>query len=70
MYVYNGISNQLPNQLKADRLHPCNYPHMPTDYRHTDKHLRLVLLLLLVALHGKAEPLILTTAWQKFDLDP
>ncbi len=29
--------------LKADRLHPCDYLHMPTGYRHTDKHLRLVL---------------------------
>ncbi len=24
--------------LKADRPHPHNYPHTPTDYRHTDKH--------------------------------
>ncbi len=29
-------------QLKADRLHPRNYLYMPTDYRHTDKQLRLV----------------------------
>ena len=29
--------------LKADRPHPRNYPHTPTDYRHTDKHLRLVM---------------------------
>ena len=28
--------------LKADRQHPRSYPHMPSDYRHTDKHLRLV----------------------------
>ncbi len=27
--------------LKADRLHPLNYPHTPTDYRHTDNHLEL-----------------------------
>ena len=26
--------------LKADRPHPCNYPHTPTDYRHTDEHLK------------------------------
>ncbi len=25
-------------KLKADRPHPHNYPHPPTDYRHTDKH--------------------------------
>ncbi len=29
--------------LEADRLHPCNYLHTPTDYRHTEKHLRLVM---------------------------
>ena len=29
--------------LKADRPHPRNYPHGPTDYRHIDKHLRLVM---------------------------
>ena len=26
-------------KLKADRAHPCNYPHTPTDYRHTYSHL-------------------------------
>ncbi len=26
-------------KLKADRLRPCNYLHMPIDYRHTDKNL-------------------------------
>ena len=29
--------------LKADWLHPHNYPHTPTHYRHTNKHLRLVM---------------------------
>ncbi len=29
-------------KLKADRPHPRNYPHTPTDYRHTDNHLRLL----------------------------
>ena len=33
----------LSQQLKADRPHPRNYPHTPTGYRHTDKHLRLVM---------------------------
>ena len=28
--------------LKADRPHLRNYPHTPTNYRHTDKHIRLV----------------------------
>ncbi len=32
--------------LKAYRQHLCNYPHTPTDYRHTDKHLRLVMVLI------------------------
>ena len=31
--------------LKADRPHPRDYQHMPTDYRHTDKHIRLVMTL-------------------------
>ncbi len=30
-------------KLKADRPHPRDYPQMPTDYRHTDNHLRLVM---------------------------
>ncbi len=29
--------------IKADRPHPRNYPHMSTDYRHTDKPPRLVM---------------------------
>ena len=43
-------------KLKADLPHPHDYPHMLTDYRYTDKHLRLVRLLLLFAALGKAEP--------------
>ena len=61
--------------LKADRPHLCNYQHMPTNYRHTDKHLRLVMTLIALSctrlkpspkyrlLH--ARKLTLT-----FDLDP
>ena len=30
-------------KLKADQPHPRDYPHTPTNYRHTDKHLRLVM---------------------------
>ena len=30
-------------KLKAGRPHPRYYPHTPPDYRHTDKHLRLVM---------------------------
>ena len=33
-------------QLKADRLHPGNYLHTPTDYGQTDKYLRLVMTLI------------------------
>ncbi len=29
--------------FKSIHPHPCNHLHMPTDYRHTDKHLRLVM---------------------------
>ena len=37
--------NKLRNmtQLKADQPFPHDYVHAPTDYRHTDKHLRLVM---------------------------
>ncbi len=38
-----GYHSTKYNKLKADRPHPCNCPQMPTDYRHTDKHLRLVM---------------------------
>ena len=42
-------------QLKADRLHPCT----PTDYRHTYKHIRLVITLLFWLLHlAKQSPYI------------
>ena len=34
---------QKDSKLKADRPHPHNYLHTPTDYRYTDKNLRLVM---------------------------
>ena len=34
--------NTLIHILKANRPQLCNDLHMPTDYKHTDKHLRLV----------------------------
>ncbi len=37
---------QIAIQLKADQQHLCDYPHLPTDYRHTDKHLKLVMALI------------------------
>ncbi len=57
------------SKLKADRPHLRDYPHRPTDYRNTDKHLRLVMTPMLFAALCKAEPLISTAAHQKFDLD-
>ena len=42
----------------------------PTDYRHTDRLWTGNGSSLLFAAHGKADPLISTTAHQKFDLDP
>ncbi len=35
------VSDSFYKKLKADRLHPRDYTYTPTDYRHTDKHLRL-----------------------------
>ena len=29
----------LVRTLKADQPHPRNYPHTPTDYRHSDEYL-------------------------------
>ena len=49
-------------KLKADRPHPCNYPHTPTDCRHTDNRLRPVVVVVALRCTGKAEPLILTAA--------
>ncbi len=39
--VWEKMNSHSPWKLKADRPHPHNYPPTPTDYRHTDKHLRL-----------------------------
>ena len=38
-------SSNIYAQLKADRPHPHDYLHIstPSHYRHTDKHLRLVM---------------------------
>ncbi len=50
MYVTNACQKSqtikliyMISKLKADRQHPRNYPHTPTDYRHTDEHLRLIM---------------------------
>ena len=37
------IEGRFFNKLKAGRPHPRKYPHTPTGYSHTDKHLRLVM---------------------------
>ncbi len=39
-------------KLKADRPHPHDYLHTPTDYRHTEKHFALVMTLLRFWLHS------------------
>ncbi len=46
LYIVGSVALQralFREKLKADRPHPHNYPPTPTDYRHTDKHLRLVM---------------------------
>ena len=53
--------------LKADRLHPRDYPHRPTDYRHTDKHLRLEMTL--IALYCTQQSRAPNIDQKKFDLD-
>ncbi len=41
--------------LKADRPHPRNYPHAPTNYIHTDKHLRLVMTLIALCCRERSD---------------
>ncbi len=55
------MSDQSVLTQKSDNL------QMPTDYRCTDNHLRLVLVVMLFAALGKAEPLISTAVRQKFE---
>ena len=45
MVLYKQLVWQRCSSLntKNDLVHPRNKPHMPTDYRHTDKHLRLIM---------------------------
>ena len=53
-----GSDNRLITwqELKADRPHPRNYPPTLTDYKHTDNHLRLVMVVVAVCCSlGKAE---------------
>ncbi len=40
------------SKLKADRPHPRDYPHTPTDYRYTDKHFGLVIALRFSLVHS------------------
>ena len=64
-YMYVIIMNDLHFRLKlkADRRHLCTYStHRQTPWTDNDFSL-------LFAALGKAEPLILTTRHQKFDLD-
>ncbi len=39
----NSVAYQIHFELKADRPHPHYYWYKPPDYRHKDKHLRLVM---------------------------
>ena len=35
--VFKVVAVGSAQELRADLLHPCDYPHTPTDYRHTDR---------------------------------
>ncbi len=66
-FVSSGVKSI--TELKADRPHPCDYSihrhyltHRQTPWTDNDSSL-------LIAAHGKAEPLISTAARQKFDFD-
>ncbi len=43
MTIVGVTVSKTMKKLKADRPHPRNYPWTPTDFRHTDNHLRLVM---------------------------
>ena len=45
--VWEKNMSNSSGKLKADRPHPCDYPQTPTDYRCTDNHLRLVMVVAL-----------------------
>ncbi len=70
-FVTCPIRSFLSGELKADRWHLRNYPHTPTDSRHPDKHLRLVMApnALNCTRKSRAPNLVSTAARQKIDLD-
>ncbi len=41
--------------IKADRPHPRNYLHTPTDDRHTYQHLRLAMALIALSADGRTD---------------
>ncbi len=43
---HSEILTKKTKELKADRLHPPDYPHKHPDYRHTDKVYGLIIVLL------------------------
>ncbi len=40
------VTHNVLFQLKSDRPHPHDYPNTPSDYRHSDRYLRLVMTLI------------------------
>ena len=55
--------------LKADRPHPRNYPPTPNDYRHTDNHLRLVMVVVVLCCTRQSRAHIIDRCAPEFDLD-
>ena len=46
------VANANKCKLKADRPHPYNYLHTPTNYRHTDNHPRPVMVVVALCCLG------------------
>ncbi len=55
--------------LKADRPHPRNYLHTPTDYRHTDKYLGLVMTLVALCCTRQSRAPNIDRCAPEFDLN-
>ena len=63
LFIISSILIININKLKADRPHPRNHPHTPTDYRQPDKHLRLIMTLIALCCTRQTGELGQTGKW-------
>ena len=58
-----------PMNIKADQPHPRNYPHTPTNYRHTDNYLRLVTVVVALCCTRQSRASNIDRCGPEFDFD-